>query len=175
MSDGVAPKRRRKARLKYDKSVKPTSAATSAILRCRQRIAQQSHGAFQPPLKHVIRKALAGLFQQQMDITRRDAEQPRYGCRTKAGIATAIFDFAQNGSAASGANIETTNERITALAHAVWSEWWQAAFKNAANNRQDNSEMEFTLDTARRSSYGLAFSRMSDGVAPKRRRTARLK
>jgi hypothetical protein len=48
-------------------------------------------------------------------------------------------------------------------------------FKNTVNNRQDSSEMEFTPDIARRSSYGLALSRMSDGVAPKRRRKARLK
>src|ERR1700729_3463655 len=39
------------------------------------RIAQQHRGAFEAAFQHVMREALAGFFQEQMHVARRDAER----------------------------------------------------------------------------------------------------
>jgi hypothetical protein len=69
-----------------------------------QRITQQHHAPFQPPLQHVMAEALAGLFKQQMHVARRDAEQTGNRSRAQAWISAAALDLAENGGKTRGAS-----------------------------------------------------------------------
>ena len=63
------------------------------------RIAQQCPGLLQTPLQHVMGEALAGFFEQQVNVARRNAEQRSDTGRTQIEIAAAALDLAQDGDA----------------------------------------------------------------------------
>jgi len=73
------------------------------LARGRLRIAQQRRRFFKAPLQHMMREALAGLFEQKMHVTRRDAEPSCHRDDIEMRIGAANFDFAQDGSPPCGA------------------------------------------------------------------------
>lgn len=102
-NDGVKPKDWRNARLKWDKSVKPASAAMSAICDAPTAPPQHPRRLYQPALQEVMGKAPAGLFEQQTNVARCDSEQSRNCDRTQTGIAASVLDGTEDGGATGGA------------------------------------------------------------------------
>ncbi len=130
--------------------MKPASAAMSAILRWRQlRIAQQRGGLFQPPFQHVMGEALAGLFEQQMHVARRDAEQHRNRDSAQARIATATLDLVQNGGKARGASAAFLRDR--------------APFTLSAKRERDKIDNVFTVKFGRPASCSKGYRKADPG------------